>query len=406
MKNNTGMCVYKKIYKSFQGISPTTAKEICIRSNIDCDEYLTSLTENDFKNIWIACKTIKSSLESFNYRPSVITTVSGEVLDFTAVDFILYNQEHLIKVYKDSTINAIEDYYFEKNKNEKIRQKSTDLNKLVNTRLERLYNKLEKQIDELNLAKDLDIYKLYGELILSNLYRINKGMKEIEVENYYDSNLSKCQIPLDQRLSPEENSQYYYKKYNKMKNAIVKIQEQVKETKEEIEYLENVLVSLEGSEDFESVEEIRDELAEQGFVKTRKKKKNLKKNVATKPNLYISSDGFSIQAGKNNNQNDYLTLKKASKADIWLHTKDIPGSHVIIITEGKEVPHSTLLEAASIAAYHSKGKLSSNVPVDYTLVKHVRKPSGAKPGMVIYDHNKTVYVTPDINIIKNLEASK
>lgn len=396
--------IHKVLYKSFQGISPIIAKEICIRSNIDFDTPISDLKENHLKKIWIEFMVIKENIEQRNFNPNIIIDGNNRLIDFSSLDLKIYNSTNFIKIYNNSISKTISQFYFEKDKHERIKQKSMSLKKLINTRLERLYNKLQKQKEELIIAREADKYRLYGELILSNLYKISKGMTKIEVENYYDKNLSKIIIPLDLRLSPTENSQFYFKKYNKFKNALSKITEQLKETNEEIKYMENVLVNLENTDDIENIEDIKNELIEQKILKKRNKTSKKTKSLPSSPNKYLSSDGFIIESGKNNKQNDYLTLKSASKNDIWLHTKDIPGSHVIIKTYGKKVPETTIIEAAKIAAYHSKGRFSSNVPVDYTIVKHVKKPSGAKPGMVIYDYFKTVFVTPDEKEIKNLQV--
>jgi len=243
--------------------------------------------------------------------------------------------------------------------------------------------------------------------LLANLYKIKNNITEIEVENYYKSPVETIKIKLNPNLTASENSQKYYKKYNKLKTAQVEIKKQIEDTKHEIIYLENVLNNIENSTDIENIEEIKSELIESGYInKKRKSKIKSKNNKKITPHEYISSDGFKILVGKNNVQNDLLTLKIASNKDIWLHTKIIPSSHVVIRTEGKEVPETTLKEAAIICSYHSKAKMSSNVPVDYTAIKNVSKPNGAKPGMVIYVNYNTIYVTPNEELIEKLKITK
>ncbi|RKD27844.1 Predicted component of the ribosome quality control (RQC) complex, YloA/Tae2 family, contains fibronectin-binding (FbpA) and DUF814 domains [Caminicella sporogenes DSM 14501] len=399
--------VYKVLYKSFQGVSPIVAKEICLRLNINFDEHIENINQNHLKQIWLQFTAIKKDLDSYNIFPNIVSEINNKkYIDFSSLDLKIYNEKIFKKLFFNSINDTIKHYYYEKAKYEKIRQKSSNLKKLISTKLDSLYNKLQKQKEELLIAKDADKYKLYGELILANLYKISKGMNEIEVENYYDENLSKITIPLDVRLEPNENSQYYFKKYNKFKNALKKISTQIEETKKEIEYLENVLTSIENADDVQIIEDIKDELIQQNIFKRKNKSSKKAKQNISLPNKYLSSDGFIIEAGKNNRQNDYLTLKASSKNDIWFHTKEIPGSHVVIKTNGLDVPKSTIIEAAKIAAYHSKARYSSNVPVDYTLIKFVKKPSGAKPGMVIYDNYKTIYVTPDEEDIKKLQTQR
>ena len=233
---------------------------------------------------------------------------------------------------------------------------------------------------------------------------IEKGMENVEVANFYDENYSNIIIPLNKNLTPSENAQKYFKKYNKLKTAKIELTSQISICNEEIEYLENIMLGIENCENLEELTDIKDELIRLGYSKAPyryKAKKDL--DITTKPNQFISSDGFTILVGKNNKQNDYLTLRIADPEDIWMHTKNIPGSHVIIKCAGKEVPNETLYQAAMLAAFYSKGRMSSQVPVDYTMKKHVKKPSGSKPGMVIYETNNTIYVTPTEEMIVKLK---
>ena len=253
---------------------------------------------------------------------------------------------------------------------------------------------------------DCDYLRIFGDLITSNIYNISKGMTSYTTINFYEDNLSEVIIPLDPVLTPAQNAQKYFSKYNKAKRTKEALIEQLKLVNEEIAYLESLLSSIESSTDIEDIEDIKKELQEQGYVKNKKGKVHNEK-IKSKPLHFKSDEGFDIYIGKNNRQNDELTFRLAGPMDLWLHTKDIPGSHVIIKTENKEVPEATLLMAANLAAYHSKAKNSSNVAVDYTLRKNVKKPKGAKPGMVIYENQKTIYVTPDeIKIKKSLSKKK
>jgi predicted ribosome quality control (RQC) complex YloA/Tae2 family protein len=279
------------------------------------------------------------------------------------------------------------------------------MRKVVNTNLSKLIKKEKKLNKEFNTAVDSEKYKIYGELLTANLYQIKEGEKQVHLLNYYSPDGEYMTIDLDKKLSPSQNAQKYYKKYNKSKTAKREILNQLEETQHEIRYFEQVSHSLEIIRSMNELEELRLELMEEGYLKRRnipKKKKEHKMEFLS----FLSSDGFTIYVGKNNKQNDYLTLKFSSKKDLWFHTKDIPGSHVIISTKGREVPESTIKEAAELAAFHSKGKLSSKVPVDYTLIKNVKKPSGAKLGMVIYDDYNTLYITPREDLYEILEKNK
>ena len=232
---------------------------------------------------------------------------------------------------------------------------------------------------------------------------IEKGMESVEVPNFYDPEYKNIKISLNKNLTPSENAQKYFKKYNKMKTAKKEITSQMEITKEEVNYLENILLSIENCENIAELMDIREELTRVGYLRGKvNNKKEIK--LTTKPQEFISSDGFKILVGKNNKQNDHLTLKVASNDDIWMHTKNIPGSHVIIKTEGKEVSDDTIFEGAMLAAYFSKSKLSSQVPVDYTKKKNIKKPNGAKPGMVIYETNHTIYVTPTEELVAKLKV--
>lgn len=287
--------------------------------------------------------------------------------------------------------------YFAKAERDRVKQQAGDLERWLQNEVAKLKLKLKKLKKEQDQAEKRDLLQLNGELIMANLHRITKGMNEIEVDNYYTD--EKVKITLDPRKTPIENSQKYYSRYQKAKTALVKTQEQIEKTVDDINYFETLMQQVQQA-GISDIEEIREELAEQGFMKAQKSKK---KKKPTKPSVepYVSSTGVPISVGKNNKQNDYVTFKVASKSDTWLHTKDIPGSHVII--HSSDPDETTILEAAAIAAYFSKARESSSVPVDYTEVRQVKKPNGAKPGFVIYFEQKTVFVTPDEDLVIKLK---
>ena len=317
----------------------------------------------------------------------------GKVVDFYFKDLISLN--NCEKKYFESHSDTLDNFYATKDKQDRLHSKGLDIQRLINTNIERCLKKikiLEKTLKECEAKED---YRIKGELLTSYIYGFKKGDKDVSVLNYYSENEEYLKISLDENKTPSENIQFYFKKYNKLKNAEEASINQLSINEDELNYLNSVLTSLETADNYADIEEIKKELIETGYVRFRKEK-NKNKIKTNKPLHFISSDGIDIYVGKNNIQNDYLTLKFAEKTDTWLHTKIIPGSHVII--KGKNITESTLLEAATLAAFYSKGKNSTKVPVDYTLVKNVKKPSGAKPGMVIYSTNKTLYIDPPKNI--------
>lgn len=317
----------------------------------------------------------------------------GKVVDFYFKDLISLN--NCEKKYFESHSDTLDNFYATKDKQDRLHSKGLDIQRLINTNIERCLKKikiLEKTLKECEAKED---YRIKGELLTSYIYGFKKGDKDVSVLNYYSENEEYLKISLDENKTPSENIQFYFKKYNKLKNAEEASINQLSINEDELNYLNSVLTSLETADNYADIEEIKKELIETGYVRFRKEK-NKNKIKTNKPLHFISSDGIDIYVGKNNIQNDYLTLKFAEKTDTWLHTKIIPGSHVII--KGKNITESTLLEAATLAAFYSKGKNSTKVPVDYTLVKNIKKPSGAKPGMVIYSTNKTLYIDPPKNI--------
>src|SRR5690606_11917241 len=265
-------------------------------------------------------------------------------------------------------------------------------------------SKNEKKIKKLKAtlveSEKAEKYKLLGELLTANMYAITRGDKEIEVTDYYSEDNDTIKIPLNPQKTPSENAQSYFSKYQKAKNAVTYVEHEIEKANKEIAYFDSLLQQIESAAP-KDLQEIREELIEEGYLKNKQQKGN-KKSKPAKPAIehYQATDGTEILVGKNNKQNDYLTNKLAARDDIWLHTKDIPGSHVII--RSKQPTQETILEAATIAAYFSKAKNSSSVPVDYTLVRHVKKTNGSKPGFVIYDNQQTVYVTPEEDVILKL----
>ena len=396
--------LFKSIYSNFLGISPIISKEICFRSNLDYNINTTDLSLDNFNNLFNEFNNLFNSINNNKYNPCIVIDESiNKVIDFSCINLSLYKDLNFIN--NNSISKILEDYYQTKDIKERIHQRSSDLRKSISIKLERLYNKLEKQNQELIDSENSEIFKIKGELLTSYIYMIEKGMESIEVSNFYDPEYKNIIISLNKNITPSENAQRYFKKYNKMKTAKKEITHQISISLDEINYLENIMLSIENCDNLLELLDIKEELIKEGFLRGKIKNKKDSK-LTTKPNEFISSDGFKILVGKNNKQNDHLTLKVADNNDIWLHTKNIPGSHVIIKTDGKSVTDETIYEAAMLAAFFSKSKLSSQVPVDYTKKKNIKKPNGAKPGMVIYETNSTIYVTPTEELVTKLKVKE
>ncbi|WP_283589462.1 Rqc2 family fibronectin-binding protein [Staphylococcus nepalensis] len=314
-------------------------------------------------------------------------------------DFYFMNLEQFYDdvVIYESLHDLLDRYYDARGERERVKQRANDLVKFVQQQLHKYQNKLSKLIDEQEGTKDKEMQQLFGELITANIYRIKQGDKFLTTINYYNG--EEVTIPLDTTKSPATNAQNYYKKYNKLKTREHELARQIDLTKENITYFENIEQQLTHIS-VDDIEDIREELAEQGYMKQRKQNKK-KKKPTIQLQTYISTDGDTILVGKNNKQNDYLTNKKASKNHLWFHTKDIPGSHVVILNDNPS--ENSIKEAAMLSGYFSKAGDSGQIPVDYTQIRHVHKPSGAKPGFVTYDNQKTLYATPDYDHIQKMK---
>jgi len=383
--------VQEAIYKNLNGISPIFASEICTRANVAHDTFMKDLTGDEQQRLYTAFRDAMGHINAGNFTPTIYWDAEGRAVDIAALPMRLY-AHHTAEAY-DSASVMLESFYARRDETYRISQKTVDMRKLISTHLERARKKsfmYERTLEEI---KDRDTLRIKGELLTAYLYMVEKGADSFTADNFYDEN-KPMKIAIDPTLSPAENAQRYFKQYNKQKRTFAALEEQMLKNQEDIEYLDSVAIAIETITDEADIAEIRAELAGQGFAKRQTDSKNKKAAQSAKPLRYVSSDGFDIYIGKNNTQNDNLTLRMANNNDVWMHTKDIPGSHVIVITGGRDVPDSTILEAANLAAYHSKARNSAQVPVDYVAKKHVRKPGGAKPGFVIYDNHRTVYVTP------------
>lgn len=372
------------IQSTFQGFGRDSAKELLYRIENEEDSSPTTVFK-DFIGIYAANKI----------QPTL--TENKQHAYFTALDYDTTEGE---KAHFPTLGDLLDEYYENKAERDRVNQQSNDLSQLLKNELKKNENKLRKLYDEYKATDDAENLRIKGEVLTAYLHTVEHGMKEVELENFYDDS-SLIHIELDPQKSPAQNAQWYFNRYQKMKNRKQHLKEQIPLTKQETEYLDSLLAQLEIASS-QDIEDIRDELREQGYLKKQRRNVKKKKNVS-KPEKYVSTDGDVIYVGKNNKQNDELTMRTANKTDWWLHTKGIPGSHVVIRNDNPS--DQTIEEAAILAAYNSKYRMSSSVPVDYTQIKHVNKPNGAKPGYVIYENQNTVFVTPDKNIIRELKTN-
>lgn len=383
------------IVQQFSGVSPLIAREITYRAE---QAAASDEPESLVRAQWQAFSAMMDDIREQRFEPNLAENTQGKMF-FSAVALTSINEERTTFARISACMEA---FYGDKAERDTVKQRVSDLIRFIQNEKNKNVKKIDKLIESRAEAEDADQYRVQGELLFASLHTLQKGMTEIEVINYYDEDQQAIRIALDPLLSPSENAQRYLKRYNKFKNSLVIIEEQLALTHTEIQYMESLLQQLTHAS-LHDIDEIREELTEQGYLRDRAKK-NKRKKKNDKPTLqcYTSSEGIPIYVGKNNIQNEYLTNRLAQPNDTWLHTKDIPGSHVVI--RSLEFGDATLAEAAMLAAAYSQAKSSSLVPVDYTRIRHVRKPSGAKPGFVIYDNQKTLFITPDEDKIKRLPS--
>lgn len=391
------MPLYKALYSSFTGFSPVLAQELCFCSGLDPDRSALSYAQSE------TCTAVSLLYEQF-------TALMRQAMAGDFSPAIFYDRETPVefavlpmKLYGDassksfSSISALlETYYAEKNALTRIRQRSSDLRKIVQTILERTVKKYDLQCRQIKDTEKRETYKLYGELLHTYGYGAKPGAKSLEALNYYTGETIK--IPLDPTLTASENAKKYFDRYGKLKRTYETLSELTVQVKEEIDHLESIAASLDIAEQESDLVEIKEELIAAGYI--RRKGGTKKEKITSRPFHYISSDGFHMYVGKNNFQNDELTFKFAVGNDWWFHAKGQPGSHVIVRTEGAELPDSTFEEAARLAAHYSRGRGQEKVEIDYVEKKHVKKPNGAKPGFVVYYTNYSMMIDSDISGIE------
>ncbi len=394
------MPVYKAIYSSYTGLSPVISHEICFRAEIDGDISTAVFTENTeggnmLSKLYQAFDAVMDQVRKGMFAPAIIYE-NDSPKEFASIPLLSYKENHRQSFASISAL--LEQYYAEKNQVSRIRQKSADLRKIVQTALERNIKKYDLQLRQLRDTEKKDKYRIYGELLNTYGYHTTPGSKSMEALNYYTGEM--ITIPLDPLLTPSENAKKYFDKYGKLKRTHEALSALTLEVKEEIEHLESIQTALDIALLEEDLTQIKEELIESGYIRRKGGSKKIK--VTSKPFHYISSDGFHIYVGKNNYQNDELTFKFASGNDWWFHAKGIPGSHVIVKANGTELPDSTFEEAARLAAYYSKGRSQEKMEIDYLEKKNVKKPNGSKPGFVVYYTNYSMMIDPDISKIQQI----
>ncbi len=381
---------------TFTAISPLVARELTVRA---CGS--TDAPASQGNALWDVFSLWQRDVNENTFTPTLIKR-NGSLADFTYGPVTQYGTFAETEIY-DSFSHLLDDFYEKREQAERVKQKGRDLLKTATTARDRVRRKLAAQEKELAACLDRDHLRICGELITANLYRMERGQSRLTAQNYYDENCADVDIPLDVRLSPQENAARYFKQYAKAKTAEKYLTAQLQRGREELQYLESVLQELAQAESEQDFNDIRTELTDGGYLRGRGKKQPGFQR-ASKPREFRSSAGLRILVGRNNRQNDRLTTKDADKRDIWLHTQKIHGSHVILCTGGAEPDEQSLMEAASLAAYFSQAQGSTKVPVDYTPVKFVKKPAGAKPGMVVYTTYQTMLADPDEELVKHLSV--
>ncbi len=380
----------KRLVGRLEGISPLLARELVYRAG-EPD------SEADLRSVWTVFSAFIGQMKEGTFAPNIVTEESGGKSYFSVIKLTHLQGD---RSSFDDISSCLEAFYGNKAERDTVKQRAADLIRFVQNEKAKNIAKIKKLEETLHEASGAEKFRVLGELLTAYMHQLKKGDTEATVINFYDEQQAELTIPIDPLLSPSDNAQRYFRRYTKAKNSLAIVAEQMDIARTEIHYFESLLQQLD-SATLADIGEIRDELVEQGYLRDRGRR-GPKKKKALRPVLlcYTSSEGVSVFVGKNNTQNEYLTNRLAAPSDTWLHTKDIPGSHVVI--RGQSFGDKTLEEAAMLAAHYSQARESSQIPVDYTAIRHVRKPNGAKPGFVIYDNQKTLFITPDEARLKQL----
>lgn len=387
------MPLARALYGKFTGISPSVAEEICHLAAMDSSHPANTLSETELTHLYHTFSNMMEDVQNAVFHP-VIVYNKDEPSEFSAMPILRFECYDTHE--SDSISHVLETYYADKNTFTRIRQKSADLRRIVQTALERSQRKYDLQQKQLKDTEKREKYKVYGELIHTYGYSVTEGSESFEALNYYTNEM--IRIPLDPHIPISENAQKYFSKYNKLKRTYEALTQLIQETQEEIRHLESVSTALDIALSEDDLVQIKEELTQCGYI--RRKYSNKKVRITSKPFHYISSDGYHIYVGKNNLQNEELTFHFAVGNDWWFHAKGIPGSHVIVRSDGDELPDRTFEEAGRLAAYYSKARGGDKVEIDYTLKKNVKKPNAGKPGFVVYYTNYSLVIDSDIRNIK------
>lgn len=393
----------KALIKAFEGISPVFAREAAFFSCRGTEKNACDLNEDDFNRLIYFLRDTAKKIGDGSNKYYILRDRDGVMKDFSFIKINQYGGLMFDREF-DSPSALLDCFYSERDTLAQTKQRADDLFKLLLAMTERVRRRVSAQKIELKETENRDEYRIKGDLIMSNLWRLEKGMTEAHLENFYEGG-SEISVALDACLTPSQNAQKYYSEYRKADTAHKMLNSLIKKGEAEMKYLDSVFDSLSRASTEAELTEIREELRTEGYLKSRSSPKQ-KSPKPLPPIEYRSASGFKILCGRSNRQNDVLTLKTADKSDLWFHVKDITGSHVILCTRGAIPTDKDLFDAAMIAAYNSSARAGSNVPVDYTLVKYVKKPSGAKPGMVIYTNQITLYVTPDKDAVAEIRMSE
>ncbi|HBI64708.1 MAG TPA: fibronectin/fibrinogen-binding protein [Clostridiales bacterium] len=388
----------------FKGLSPLLCRELACRACGETAKPMCDLTDGERGSLADVLADFAQMIEDNRMKPYLLTRAEdGTVFDFTVLPVTQYGTL-MNNVQIDSFSQLLSEFYEKKSSIERIRRRAQNMTHTIQNTRDRVRRKLATQRQELDRSQNREKYKRSGDLITANLYQIEPGSRKVRVIDYFDPACPEVEISMDVRLSPQQNAQKQFKLYNKAKHAEEKLTEQIAHGEQELTYLDSVLEAITQAENLTDLAQIQEELIQTGYLSAKqdKKKRRRAKPVQGKPFHYKTSDGFDVFAGKNNIQNDLLTLKTAFKRDIWFHTQKIHGSHVILVCDGREPTNTAMTEAAEIAAWHSQARGSAQIPVDYSQVRNIKKPNGAKPGMVIYHVYQTAFVTPDEKKIERM----
>lgn len=408
--NSNSVRTDKYLIANYSGLSPLLSREIVYRASKSTD---TPLENCDEEKLWFYYNAVYGSVKENEFNPCLVCDAKGKVLDFSFCEIRQYGPSAVVTKYDDVS-ELLDTFYCERDKQERIKHRGQDILRLLTNANTRITKKTVLQRESLAMSEKKDDYKRFGDIITANIYLLKKGMTSARLVDYYDENTPTVEVVLDERMTPAQNAQSYYKKYNKAKSAQIMLSHQIEESEREIEYLDTVFESLTKAETEADLAQIRTELASSGYAKTlsnlqksmTKNKKDYKNALKKdyKPLKFKTSSGYEVLCGKNNLQNDYITCDLSSKDDYWFHIKNAPGSHVLLRCGKDEPPAEDFTQCAMIAAYYSSQRDLPSAPVDYTRIRNVKKPSGSKPGFVIYETNYTAYVTANREEVEKLKT--